>query len=128
VSGELASVLKGIAEYAAGKGLKPSLDEENLVLVIEHGEYPLRIVIEPRGEAYVVELLAGDEIDEAVEDLLEDEVDPRAELEDVIETMLTVVDYAVKKLGSAGVRVDKKTRDAILDVYDAIESFVEEEE
>ena len=127
MAGNLAPTLEAIAKYAAGRGLRPSLDEEKLVLIVEHDEYPLRIVIEPKGEGYVVELLAGDEIDEAVEDLLEEEIDPRAELEDVVETMLGVVDYAVKRLQEAGVRVDKKTRDAILDIYDAIESFVEEE-
>ncbi len=124
----LDKALRSIAEYAGRYGLKPSLDEEKGIVVIEHSEYPLRVVVEPRGGVYAVELLVGEEIDESVEELLGEDVDPREELEDVIETMIQVVDYAVRKLEEAGQKVERLTREAILDIYDAIESFVEEEE
>ena len=121
--------LKSISEYAARYGLKPSVDLDNGVLVILHGEYPIRIIVEPRGEGvYAVELKVGEGIDESIEELLDAEVDPRAELEDVVEVLVQVVDYAVRKLEEAGFKVRRLTREAILDVYDALESFLEEEE
>ncbi len=119
-------VLKSIAEYAARYGLKP--EQKEGVLVILHSEYPVKIVVEPSGDAYVVELRVGEEIGESIEGLLEENVDPRAELEDIIETMVRVVDYATRKLEAAGYRVKRSTRDAILDLYDALESYLEEEE
>ncbi len=120
--------LKSIAEYAARYGLKPEADFDKGTLIIHHSEYPLDIVVSRGDDGYIVELKVGEEIDEAIEDLLGEDVDPRAELEDVIETMVQVVDYAVKKLEEAGYNVRKMTREAILDVYDALESFLEEEE
>ncbi|MCE4629852.1 MAG: hypothetical protein F7C82_06200 [Desulfurococcales archaeon] len=69
----------------------------------------------------------GDELEESISELLEDNVDPRSELEDVIETMVMVVDYSVRKLKEEGFKVERDTRNAILDVYDALESFLEEE-
>jgi len=122
-------VLKGIGEYAGRRGLRVSLDEGRGAIVVEHAEYPVKIVIEPAGSGvYLIELRAGEDIGEAVESLLQDNVDPRAELESAIETLLEVVDYAVRRLSDAGYGVEKRTREAILDVYDAIESFLEEEE
>ncbi|MEB3806801.1 MAG: hypothetical protein GSR73_04715 [Desulfurococcales archaeon] len=121
--------LKSISEYAARYGLKPSIDLDKGVLVILHGEYPIKIIVEPRDEGvYAVELRVGEGIDESIEELLDAEVDPRAELEDVVEVLVQVVDYAVRKLEEAGFRVRRQTREAILDVYDALESFLEEEE
>lgn len=119
--------IKAIAEYAARFGLKPEVDEESGRVVIKHQEYPLEIVVEPSGEGYRVEMRVGDELEESISELLEDNVDPRSELEDVIETMVMVVDYSVKKLKEEGFKVERDTRNAILDVYDALESFLEEE-
>ena len=121
-------VLKPIAEYAGRFGLKPELDSERRTLTIYNTDYPLSIIIKPALQGYVVELRVGDDIDEAIEELLGEDVDPRTELEDVLETMIQVVDYAVRKLREAGYTVDRRTREAILDVYDALESFLEEEE
>ncbi|MCE4618551.1 MAG: hypothetical protein F7C37_03825 [Desulfurococcales archaeon] len=119
--------IKAIAEYAARFGLKPEVDEESGRVVIKHQEYPLEIVVEPSGEGYRVEMRVGDELEESISELLEDNVDPRSELEDVIETMVMVVDYSVRKLKEEGFKVERDTRNAILDVYDALESFLEEE-
>lgn len=119
--------IKAIAEYAARFGLKPEVDEESGRVVIKHQEYPLEIIVEPSGEGYRVEMRVGDELEESISELLEDNVDPRSELEDVIETMVMVVDYSVRKLKEEGFRVERDTRNAILDVYDALESFLEEE-
>jgi len=119
--------IKAIAEYAARFGLKPEVDEESGRVVIKHQEYPLEIVVEPSDEGYRVEMRAGDELEESISELLEDNVDPRSELEDVIETMVMVVDYSVRKLKEEGFKVERDTRNAILDVYDALESFLEEE-
>lgn len=118
--------LKHIAEYAARYGLKPLEEEEKLV--IKHEEYPLEIVIEPRGDGYIVQLRVREDLEDSISELLEEDVDPRSELEDVIETLVTVVDYAVRKLREEGFKVERDTRNAILDVYDALESFLEEEE
>ncbi len=123
-----AGVLRGIAEYAGRFGLRISLDEEKGVLVIEHGEHPIRIVVEPGDGVYRVRLEAGEGLAGHVEEMLGEDIDPRAELEEALETLVQVVDYAVRKLEEAGFRVEKSTREAILDVYDAIESFLEEEE
>ncbi len=125
---EAAKTLRVIAEYAGKRGLRVTVDEEKGTLIIEHGEYPLRIVVEPSGDGYVVELRSGDNMESVVEELLGEEVDPREELEGALESLVEVVDYAVRKLEEAGFQVSKKTREAILDVYDAIESFLEEEE
>ncbi|NOZ30349.1 MAG: hypothetical protein GXO68_00120 [Crenarchaeota archaeon] len=119
--------IKAIAEYAARFGLKPEVDEESGRVVIKHQEYPLEIIVEPSGEGYRVEMRVGDELEESISELLEDNVDPRSELEDVIETMVMVVDYSVRKLKEEGFKVERDTRNAILDVYDALESFLEEE-
>ena len=120
-------VLRGIGEYAGRYGLRVTIDEEKGVVVIEHGEYPVRIVVEPGGPGYRVHLEVSGNLREVVGDLLEEEVDPRAELEDALETLIGVVDYAVRKLEEAGIRVSRETRAGILDVYDAIESYLEEE-
>ncbi len=117
--------LRSIAESAGRKGLKPTLEEGKLVIV--HPEYPLMIVIEGGDSKFVVELRVGESIEDNIEELLAEEIDPRAELEDALDLMLSVIDYAVKKLQAAGFEVEKKTREAVLDMYDALESFLEEE-
>lgn len=124
--GEVASVLESIAEYAARFGLKPELKDGRLV--VRHTEYPLWVTVEPEGPGYMVRLEAGGELEESISELLDEDVDARSELEDVVEVMVRVVDYAVRRLREKGFRVERNTRDAILDVYDALESFLEEEE
>jgi len=118
--------LKAIAESSGRKGLKVELKGSSVI--IDHPEYPLEIVVsqEAPGE-FVVELRVKEGLEETIEEMLDDEIDPRAELEDALDQLLSVVDYAVRKLETMGYHVNKKTREAILDVYDAIESFLEEE-
>ncbi len=118
--------LKAIAESSGRKGLKVELKGSSVI--IDHPEYPLEIVVsqEAPGE-FVVELRVKEGLEETIEEMLDDEIDPRAELEDALDQLLAVVDYAVRKLETMGYHVNKKTREAILDVYDAIESFLEEE-
>lgn len=120
-------VLRGIGEYAGRYGLRVTVDEEKGIVIIEHGEYPVRVIVEPGGPGYRVHLEVSGDLREVVGDLLEEEVDPRAELEDALETLIGVIDYAVRKLEEAGIKVARDTRNAILDVYDAIESYLEEE-
>ncbi len=121
--GNVAEVLESIAKNSSKKGLKASISDETLT--VDHPEYPVKLVIYREGEKFVVELKAEDGLEENIEELLNDEIDPRAELEDALDLLLSAADYAVKKLELAGFKVVRKTREGVLDVYDALESFLE---
>ena len=127
VSRTLDEALKSIAAAGGARGLKTEIDEEKGRVRVYSDECPLEIVIEPAGQGYRIELRVGQDIRECIEQMLENEVDPRDEIENIIETLIGVVDFATRKLESLGVSVEKKTRQGILDAYDAIESFLEEE-
>ncbi len=128
VAKNVKEALRAIAETGASKGLEVKLDEENERLVLSSKECPISVVVEPSNEGFKVELSVGSNLRECVEELLAEDVDPRDELESLVETLVSVVDYAVRKLSQLGVSVKRKTRQGILDVYDTLESFLEEEE
>ena len=119
--------LRSIAELGGSKGFKTVLDEDKRTLRIYSIECPLEVVVEPSNGGFRVEFKVGENLTECIENLLEAELDPRDEIENIMESLISIVDYAVKKLASTGVKVERSTRQGVLDAYDAIESFLEED-
>ncbi len=123
MAGDKIEVLKNIAEASGRKGLKTELKDNTLI--VSHPEYPLMLVITGNDSSFTVEIKVGEGLEENIEELLGDEIDPRAELEDALDQLLGIADYAVRKLELAGFKVKRRTREGVLDLYDALESFLE---
>ncbi|MEB3778719.1 MAG: hypothetical protein GSR85_00590 [Desulfurococcales archaeon] len=119
-------VLRDIARIAEGRGLEARVDEDRRVLTVSHPDVPVSAVFEPSDGEFRVVIRAGDELRERIDELLDEDVDPREVVEEALDTVIAVVDRGITMLERQGVRVRRDTRGGILDVYDAIESFVEE--
>lgn len=121
----LGKVAEDIKAVASRYGLEA--EESGEFIRIKHPEAPLIVEIKVEGGKAVVELKVGDDIDEYVENLLGEDEDPREALEEALEEMVRLVDTAVSRLSREGFKVERRTREGILDVYDAIEARLEEE-
>ncbi len=121
----LDKAVEDIKAVASRYGL--TVEEANGALTIRHPEAPLVVEIRTEEGKAVVELKVGDEIDEYVETLLGEDEDPREALEEALEEMVRIVDAAVSRLTREGFKVERRTREGILDVYDALEARLEEE-
>ncbi len=121
----LDKAIADIKAVASRYGL--STEESDGSLVIKHPEAPLIVEIKAGEGRAIVELKVGDDIDEYVETLLGEDEDPREALEEALEEMVRIVDAAVSRLTREGFKVERKTREGILDVYDALEARLEEE-
>jgi len=122
----LDKAVEDIKAVASRYGL--AVEEADGTLTVRHPEAPLAVEIKAEGEKAIVELKVGDEIDEYVDMLLGEDEDPREALEEALEEMVRIVDAAVSRLTREGFKVERKTREGILDVYDALEARLEEEE
>ncbi len=128
VARDLKGVLKAVAEIGGSRGFEVSYDEAEGRVVVKSRECPVELIVEPLDSGYRVELRAMEGLRDCIEDLLDEDIDPRDELENIVESLVSIADFAVRRLEGLGYTVRKSTRQGILDVYDAIESFLEEEE
>ena len=128
IARDLKGVLKAIAEAGGSRGFEVSVDESAGRVVVKSKECPVELIVEPLDGGYRVELKAMEGLRDCIEDLLGEDIDPRNELENIVESLISVADFAVRRLEGLGYAVKKETRQGILDVYDALESFLEEEE
>ncbi|MEB3780649.1 MAG: hypothetical protein GSR85_10565 [Desulfurococcales archaeon] len=87
---------------------------------------PLYLTLYPSNGNVVIELKVEESIDERIDELLGEDEDPREHLEEVLETLVSMVDELERILRINGYSVIRRTREAILDVYDAIEEKLEE--
>ncbi|MCE4627990.1 MAG: hypothetical protein F7C34_02430 [Desulfurococcales archaeon] len=123
----LRDAVRAIAQAGGARGFEVSVDEAQGRVVIRSRECPVELVVEPVDGGYRVELRVGEGLRECIEEMLNEGTDPRNELENILESLISVADFAVRRLENLGYEVKKSTRQGILDVYDAIESFLEEE-
>lgn len=121
----LDKALNDIISIAERYGLRPQPQEGGVV--IRHYEAPLEVVVEVSGGKALVELRAGRELNDYIDGVLGEDEDPRDSLEKALEEMLRIVDAAADRLAREGVEVKRQTREAVLDVYDALEERLEEE-
>ena len=120
----LEKALDDIRSIAERYGLKPQPGGDEVI--IRHYEAPLEVVVKISGGEAVVELRAASGLGEFIDGLLGENEDPRDTLEKALEEMLRIVDVAVDRLAREGVEVKRQTREAVLDVYDALEERLEE--
>ena len=120
----LEKALDDIRSIAERYGLKPQPGSDGVI--IRHYEAPLEVVVRVSGGEAVVELRAASGLGEFIDGLLGENEDPRDTLEKALEEMLRIVDVAVDRLAREGVAVKRQTREAVLDVYDALEERLEE--
>ena len=99
---------------------------DNGKLIVEVGGEPLYIVAEPLGDSIRLSLRVKGDLDERIDEALDEEVDPREVLEESLSLFLDIIDEFEKILSNRGFKVIRDTREAILDVYDALESRLEE--
>ncbi|MCE4625418.1 MAG: hypothetical protein F7C35_06095 [Desulfurococcales archaeon] len=125
---EVVRVLRSIAEAGGRKGFEVEVDEGSKRVVVRSKECPISVLVAPSNSGFKVELRVEEGLRDCIEDLLEEDVDPRNELENIVEELISIVDLAAKKLAGIGIEVERSTREAVLDVYDTLESFLEEEE
>lgn len=96
-------------------------------LILRHAEAPLYVEVRVEGGKATVELKVGPELNDYIESVIDEGGDPRGLIDDVVGEMLRLVDAAATRLAAEGLMVERRTREAILDVYDALEARLEEE-
>ncbi len=116
--------LRDIAEVARARGLVAEGEGERLT--IRHTTMPLEVVVERSGDGFRVELRALESLGEAIDEALSADEDPRELVEEALDEMVRIVDYAVQRLAREGVRASRETRQAIMDAYQALEDRLEE--
>jgi hypothetical protein len=116
--------LRDIAEVARSRGLVAEGEGESLR--IRHTSMPLEVVVERLGEGFRVELRALESLGEAIDEALSADEDPRELVEEALDEMVRMVDYAVQRLAREGLPVSRETRQGIMDAYQALEDRLEE--
>jgi histone H3/H4 len=116
--------LRDIAEVARTRGLQAEGSGERLV--VKHTTLPLEVVVERAGDEFKVELRAGKDLGEAIDEALSQGEDPREEVEEALDELVRIVDYAVQRLAREGIKARRETRQGIMDVYEALEERLEE--
>ncbi len=117
-------VVEEISKTVSRRGA--TTKSKNGVLEIIVPDEPIYIEVYPTGDTIVVEMKVGEGLRERVDEYLDHGEDPREALEEVLETLVSIVDEIDRILRLHGFKVERKTREAILDVYDELESRVEE--
>jgi len=116
--------VKKIADAASRRGAKVRISDAGVEIYVD--DEPLYVLVEESEGGYTLILKVSDDIGEKVDEMLGENGDPREMLEEALDNMVAVVDDVEKLLKSLGYNVRRSTSKAILDVYDAIESRVEE--
>ncbi len=117
-------VIKRIADAASRRGAKVRVSDSGIEVYVD--EEPVYIVVEEAGGGYTIVLKVASDIGDRVDEILGENGDPREVLEEALDNMIALVDDLEKLLKSMGYSVKRSTREAILDLYDAIEARVEE--
>lgn len=117
-------VVEEISKAASRRGATTRSRGEIIEIVLP--DEPVYIEVRPGDGVAVVELKIGDGLQERVDEYLDHGEDPREALEEALETLVSIVDEVDRILRLHGFKVERRTRDAILDVYDALESRLEE--
>ena len=120
--------LEDVAREAEKRGLKVELRES--VLKAVNPDLPIGVEVKVGGNTAEIKLIAKDNLEEDIREYAEEEElsDVREAVEEILETAIAVVDYAVKAAERSGFKVVRKTRQTILDVYEAIDSYEESRE
>jgi len=117
--------LRDIAEVARSRGMQVEGGGERLL--VKHTGLPLSVVVEKTGAGgFRVELRVGEGLGEAIDEALAQGEDPREEIEEALDELVRIVDYAVQRLTREGLQVKRETREAIMDAYEALEERLEE--
>ncbi|GAB6148274.1 hypothetical protein JCM10135_08160 [Stetteria hydrogenophila] len=122
---ELGKAVEEVKSVAVRYGLKVETPGE--VLIIKHPEAPITVELRVEEGRAVAELKVGSEIGEYIDSLLDEGEDPREAVEEAMEEMIRIIDFAASRLEREGIKVERKTREGILDAYDALEARLEEE-
>ncbi len=117
-------IVKKIADVASRRGAKVRVSDAGIEIYVD--DEPLYVLVEESEGGYTIILKVSGDIGEKIDEILGENGDPREMLEEALDNMVAVVDDVEKLLKSLGYNVRRSTREAILDVYDAIESRVEE--
>ena len=117
-------VIKRIADAASRRGAKVRVSGAGVEVYVD--DEPVYVVVEEAGGGYSIVLKVAGDIGEKVDEILGENGDPREVLEEALDNMIALVDDLEKLLKSMGYSVRRSTREAILDLYDAIEARVEE--
>ncbi len=118
-------IIEELSKSVARRGGKLEAGD-SMVTILLPGE-PVYIEIRPLEQGFTVELKLGDNLEDRVDEYLEEGEDPREALEEVLETAVAIIDEVERILRMHGLRVTRRTREAVLDFYDALESRLEEE-
>ena len=117
--------LRDIAEVARTRGLQ--VETRDSGILVRHTSLPLEVAIEGSGDQFRVELRVGEGLGEAIDEALSQGEDPREEVEEALDDLVSIVDYAVQRLAREGLKVRRETRQGIMDAYEALEERLEEE-
>lgn len=114
------------SKEAHRRGYKVSVVDDLLEVSSPHS--PLKVIVSRDGEGYVVALKTANNLQGIIEDIASESDDPRSEVESLLDEALLIVESLVRIIREKGFKVRRITRDAILDVYDALESLSGEEQ
>lgn len=120
----LEKAVEDVKSLAEARGFKIEEGEGRIKIV--HDRAPIAIEVSISGERAVVELKVEKGLEEYIDEVLGEDEDPREALEESLDDMVRLVDLIVSRLEREGLNVRRLTREAILDVYDALESRLEE--
>jgi hypothetical protein len=122
----LKGFLEDVAREAEKRGFK--VEEGEGVVRATSSDLPIGVEVSVSGDTVTVRLYASENLEESIREFAEEEgvEDVREAVEEILETALAVVDYAVKAAEAAGYKVKRETRETVFDVYEAIDTYEEE--
>ncbi len=123
MSGGFEAVAGDVAREAERRGFKVRVEGDRVV--IEAEELPLGVEVSRAGDTVVVRLFTGGDMEESIRDYADEVENVRESVEEVLDSAVAMVDYAVRAAERAGFKVKRDTRNAIFDVYEALDSYEE---
>ena len=112
-----------VSEEASRRGYEIGIEGDKLIL--KSAGSPLRVVVAKSGDTYLVRLETSEDLGSRIEEIVSESDDPKGEVESLLDEALVIVELLVKSINGKGLKVRRLTRDAILDVYDTLESIME---
>ena len=117
-------LLAKVSREAERRGFESRL--KGYTLEAASPELPISVFVEAgSGDAVRIRIEVGSGLEERIAELAEEVEDVRGVVEEVLETAIAIVDYAAREAQKMGFKAVRETRQAVLDVYDALESIEE---
>ncbi|ADI32266.1 hypothetical protein Shell_1166 [Staphylothermus hellenicus DSM 12710] len=95
-------------------------------IIAAHSELPVSLIVRLSGSTAIIELEAGEELEDVMSDLVESGEDLESIVEDVLSEMRDIAVDVSRLLSDKGFKVELRLREGENDVRDAMEEIIEE--